>query len=179
MKRREPPPLRDYTDAVEFPETVSLRAIAVARTPHSERHGTPRQPGLAGRDRPGPDEPSQIVFSEDIPPEALADLAGFDRIWVIAWFHLNGPGWPKRVRPPRGGPKRSLLATRAPHRPNPIGLSAVKLEAVEGRVLHVRGLDLIDGTPILDVKPYVPFADAFPDAEAGWVDATGGRPESG
>jgi tRNA-Thr(GGU) m(6)t(6)A37 methyltransferase TsaA len=64
-----------------------------------------------------------------------------------------------------------VLATRAPHRPNPIGLSCVQLDAIDGRVLHVRGLDLLDGTPVLDIKPYVPYADAFPEARAGWIDA--------
>ena len=73
--------------------------------------------------------------------------------------------------PPRGPRvRRSLFATRSPDRPNPIGLSAVRLLQVEGRHLHVRGIDLIDGTPILDLKPYLPYADAFPDAKAGWID---------
>jgi tRNA-Thr(GGU) m(6)t(6)A37 methyltransferase TsaA len=76
------------------------------------------------------------------------------------------------VQPPRGPKgKRGVLATRSPHRPNAIGLSAVELVAVEGRTLHLRGVDLLDGTPVLDVKPYVPYADAFPGARAGWIDA--------
>lgn len=74
--------------------------------------------------------------------------------------------------PPRGPrQKRGVLATRSPHRPNPIGLSALTLVAVEGSNLRVRGVDILDGTPILDIKPYVPYADAFPDSRAGWIDA--------
>ncbi len=73
--------------------------------------------------------------------------------------------------PPRGArKKRGVLATRSPHRPNSLGLTAVTLLGVEGRRLHVRGLDMLDGTPVYDLKPYVPYADAFPDARAGWVD---------
>ena len=74
------------------------------------------------------------------------------------------------MRPPRGGPKRGVLGTRAPHRPNPLALAAVELLAVEDRVLHVRGIDLIDGTPILDIKPYIPDFDAIPEASRGWLE---------
>ena len=78
------------------------------------------------------------------------------------------------MRPPRGARvRRGLFATRSPDRPNPIGLSAVQLVRVDGLRLHVRGVDLLDGTPILDIKPYVPYADAFPDARAGWIDELG------
>ncbi|MEP6511355.1 MAG: SAM-dependent methyltransferase, partial [Dokdonella sp.] len=84
-------------------------------------------------------------------------------------FHRS-EGWKAEVRPPRGGAKRSVLATRSPHRPNAIGLSAVELVAVEERALRVRGVDLLDGTPILDIKPYVPYADAFGHSRAGWID---------
>jgi len=91
-------------------------------------------------------------------------------VWLIAFMHLNGPRLRPRVKPPRGGPKRGVLATRAPHRPNPIALSAVRLLAVRGRVLEVADLDLLDGTPILDIKPYIPDFDALPDASRGWLD---------
>ncbi|MEO8010627.1 MAG: SAM-dependent methyltransferase, partial [Dokdonella sp.] len=80
-------------------------------------------------------------------------------------------GWKAEVRPPRGGGKRSVLATRSPHRPNAIGLSVVELIAVEERSLRVRGIDLLDRTPILDIKPYIPYADAFIESRAGWIDA--------
>jgi tRNA (adenine37-N6)-methyltransferase len=78
---------------------------------------------------------------------------------------------PSKVLPPRSDRKRGVFATRSPHRPNPIGMSAVRLVRVERLVVHVRDLDLLDGTPVLDLKPYIPYADAFPDARAGWLDA--------
>jgi tRNA-Thr(GGU) m(6)t(6)A37 methyltransferase TsaA len=101
--------------------------------------------------------------------KVFQDLYGFERIWLIFAFHLS-EGWKSSVKPPRGGPKRGVLATRSPHRPNSIGLSAVELIRIEGRTLHLRGVDLLDGTPVLDIKPYVPYADAFPAARAGWID---------
>ena len=165
---------RDYTASVDFPTEITLRPIGVVRSGFRQRHGTPRQPGL-GEDAPG----RLILDPERVPVGALQDLAGFERLWVLAWLHLNGAAFPARVRPPRGGPKRGLLATRAPHRPNPIALSAVRLVSVDGHTLHVVDHDLLDGTPILDIKPYVPFCDAFPDARAGWVDEMGGAPERG
>lgn len=104
---------------------------------------------------------------------AVRDLAGFDRIWVIAVFHLN-PNWKPLVRPPitPDGRKISVLATRSPHRPNPIGLSCVTLAGIDGLNIHIRNFDLLDGTPVLDIKPYLPAADAFPDSATGWLPAT-------
>ena len=119
-----------------------------------------------GRHRVGDREPQR----EAVLGAAFRDLEGFDRIWLVFAFDRS-EGWTTEVKPPRGGPKRSVLATRSPHRPNPVGLSSVELVAVEDRALRVRGIDLLDGTPILDIKPYVPYADAFPDARAGWIDA--------
>lgn len=162
-------PPRDYADRVPFPEVLSLRPVAVMRSPFRERHGTPRQ-GVVD-DQPLPPTEGEVVLLDDIPVEALADLAGFARVWLLSWMHLNNPAWSPTVRPPRGGQRRGVFATRSPHRPNPIALSCVELIGVEGRRLRVRGHDLIDGTPILDIKPYLPFADAFPGAAAGWVDA--------
>jgi tRNA-Thr(GGU) m(6)t(6)A37 methyltransferase TsaA len=124
----------------------------------------PRQP-FAARDVTGTIE----LFQGHGFDHALEDLQGFDRIWVLFWFHLN-QGWRPKVLPPRSaGKRRGVFATRSPHRPNPIGLSAVRLDRVEGLVLHVRDLDLIDGTPVLDIKPYIPYADAFPAARTGWL----------
>jgi tRNA-Thr(GGU) m(6)t(6)A37 methyltransferase TsaA len=100
----------------------------------------------------------------------LQDLEGFDRIWLISFMHLNGVFGRPTVRPPRGGAKRGLLATRAPHRPNPIALSCVELLGVEGRVISVKGLDLLNDTPILDIKPYIGRFDAFPDSSVGWLE---------
>ena len=97
--------------------------------------------------------------------KALKDIEGFDRIWLLWWFHRNRT-WRPEVLPPRGPSKRrGVFATRSPHRPNPLGLSAVELVAVEGRTLRLRGVDLLDGTPVLDLKPYVPYADAFPEEQ--------------
>ena len=105
---------------------------------------------------------------------ALRNLDGFDRIWVLFLFDRNGHAWRPTTRPPVAVPgldRVGVFASRAPYRPNPIGLSCVRLVAVRGRTLAVAEADLLDGTPVLDIKPYVPAADAFPDARAGWVDA--------
>ena len=112
-----------------------------------------------------------IQLVESLPLDALRGLEGFDRIWVLFRFHRS-QGWAPLVRPPRKGAGRlGVLATRSPHRPNALGLSAVELLEVDGRTLKVRGVDFLDGTPVLDIKPYVPYADAFPEARAGWIDA--------
>ena len=101
---------------------------------------------------------------------ALDGLSGFERIWVVFEFHLNET-WHPRVQPPREGePRRGVFATRSPHRPNRIGLSCVRLLSIDGLQLIVAGHDLLDQTPVWDLKPYVPYADAFPDAQAGWLD---------
>ncbi|MBO7412723.1 MAG: tRNA (N6-threonylcarbamoyladenosine(37)-N6)-methyltransferase TrmO [Fibrobacter sp.] len=103
---------------------------------------------------------------------ALRDLEGFERLWVIFQFHEN-EGWRPTTRPPvpaEGRDRVGTFASRSPYRPNPIGLSCVRLLRVEGLVLHVDEADLLNGTPVLDIKPYIPMADAFPDAKAGWVD---------
>lgn len=101
---------------------------------------------------------------------ALQDLAGFDRIWLIWWFHRNST-WRPRTLPPRGpAHRRGVFATRAPHRPNPIGLTCVSLLEVNGLELTVGPLDLVDGTPILDIKPYLTTVDCFPGSSLGWLD---------
>lgn len=100
---------------------------------------------------------------------ALEDLAGFDRIWLVWWFDKNKT-WRPRAMPPRGPAKRrGVFATRSPHRPNPIGLTCVPLISVDGLTLTVGALDLMDGTPILDIKPYLSTVDAFPESSLGWV----------
>jgi tRNA (adenine37-N6)-methyltransferase len=101
---------------------------------------------------------------------ALEDLASWELIWVIFWFHQN-PGWRPKVLPPRSTTgRKGVFATRSPHRPNPIGMSVVRLERVEGLVLHIRDADMLDGTPVLDLKPYVAYTDAHPGAGTGWLD---------
>jgi tRNA-Thr(GGU) m(6)t(6)A37 methyltransferase TsaA len=109
---------------------------------------------------------------------ALEDLAGWEYLWVLFWFDRN-PGWRPKVRPPRGRRgRKGVFATRAPHRPNPLGLSAVRLLRVDGLTLHIAGVDMLDGTPVLDLKPYVPYTDAYPRARSGWLEgvATGDTP---
>jgi len=112
--------------------------------------------------------------------QALADLQGFSHLWVLSLLHHNlGKGWKPRVRPPRAPQQsRGLFATRAPYRPNPIGMTCVRLLQISGRILSIGDHDLLDGTPVLDLKPYIVAADCFPDASCGWlseVDAAGYR----
>ncbi|MBI3830294.1 MAG: tRNA (N6-threonylcarbamoyladenosine(37)-N6)-methyltransferase TrmO [Planctomycetes bacterium] len=156
-------------------EPLTLRPIGVIRTPFTDRYRAPRQPGAG-------DAPAVGVI--ELEPrrnfeQALEDLAGFERIWIVAWFHRNKT-WKPKVLPPRGSKtKRGLFATRSPHRPNPIGLSLVRLLAVTGRTLRVEGVDLLDGTPILDLKPYLPYAEAFPNARIGWLEAAAATERNG
>lgn len=101
---------------------------------------------------------------------ALEDLERWKWIWVVFWFHHN-PGWRPKVLPPRSVTgRKGVFSTRSPHRPNPIGLSVVRLERVEGLTLHILDSDMLDGTPVLDIKPYVAYTDAIPDAGNGWLD---------
>jgi len=102
--------------------------------------------------------------------EALQDLAGFSRIWLVWWFHRNTE-WRPKVLPPRGPSKRrGVFATRSPHRPNPIGLTPVQLIRIDGRQLVLGACDLVDGTPVFDIKPYIPAYDIFTGEKAGWID---------
>jgi tRNA-Thr(GGU) m(6)t(6)A37 methyltransferase TsaA len=144
----------------------ALTPIGWVRSPYQRRFGTPQQASAVDSDR----EAVLELDPAQIPPEALLDLVGVERIWILSYLHRSGT-WGPSVRPPRGPRiRRSLFATRSPDRPNPLGLSAVELVRVDGVQLHVRGVDLLDGTPILDIKPYIPYADAFPDSRAGWID---------
>ena len=149
----------------------TFRPFGVVRSPYRNRIDAPHQaPVVAGTEAGAPAE-ATLELDPSIPEEALRDLEGFERVWLIFAFHRS-EGWAPLVQPPRGPrAKRGVLATRSPHRPNALGLSAVELVAVEGRTLRLRGVDLLDGTPVLDLKPYVPYADAFPEARAGWIDA--------
>jgi tRNA (adenine37-N6)-methyltransferase len=108
--------------------------------------------------------------------QALSDLDGFERIWVIYEFHHN-QNWKPKTTPPRGpNIKRGVFATRSPYRPNPIGLSCVKLLKVDGLRVFVQEYDLLDGSPVLDIKPYLPYADSFPDAKMGWAEDVDAQP---
>jgi tRNA-Thr(GGU) m(6)t(6)A37 methyltransferase TsaA len=101
--------------------------------------------------------------------QALADLEGFERIWVIYCFHLNN-NWKPMVTPPRNkGKKVGVFASRSPHRPNGLGLSCVTLERIEGLNLYISNSDILDGSPVLDIKPYLPWSDSFPESKTGWA----------
>ncbi|MBI2375592.1 MAG: tRNA (N6-threonylcarbamoyladenosine(37)-N6)-methyltransferase TrmO [Deltaproteobacteria bacterium] len=154
-------------------ERLALHPIGWVRSPYHRRFGTPQQAAAADSEADAPSTGSGqawLELDDSIPEEALRDLEGIERIWIVSWLDRGGT-WAATVRPPRGDrARRGVFATRSPDRPNPIGLSAVRLLAVEGRHLRVEGIDLLDGTPILDLKPYVPYADAFPDSRAGWID---------
>jgi len=146
------------------PEPLQLQPIGVARTPFTQKSAVPRQPALAA-DVAGTIELAPTAQMAD----ALADLEGFSHVWVIFWFH-QAHGWRPKVLPPRSEHKRGVFATRSPHRPNALGLSVLALERVVGTTLHVRGVDMLDGTPVLDIKPYVPYADVV-QASSGWLDS--------
>lgn len=149
-------------------------AFSPVGTIHScfkEKFGIPRQPGLVAEAR---------AILELLPPynrpEAVRGLEGFSHVWVSFVFHAClGESWKPTVRPPRLGGNRRLgvFATRSTYRPNPIGLSAVELEKIEtqpGKVLlHLKGIDLLDGTPVLDIKPYLPYSDRIADATGGFA----------
>lgn len=148
-----------------------MTPIAHIETVYKTKFGVPRQAGLV-------DVPSRIVFEPEYRvPEAVRGLEDFEYVWLIWRFHLaERDRWSPTVRPPRlGGNKRvGVFATRSPFRPNPIGLSSVKLLGVDiepnlGPVLTVGGADLVDGTPIYDIKPYIAYADSHPDARSSFA----------
>ncbi len=150
-------------------DTLTCHPIAYVRSPYARRIDAPHQSTVVAGTETKTAAEATIEFVTGFPAAAWRDLAGFERIWLVFALHRS-EGWKPEVRPPRGGGKRSVLATRSPHRPNALGLSAVELVAVGDSLLRVRGVDLLDGTPILDIKPYVPYADAFPASRAGWID---------
>jgi tRNA-Thr(GGU) m(6)t(6)A37 methyltransferase TsaA len=147
-------------------QTLDLRPIGYVRTASQRKFDAPSQPNAGG------DEVNTIELLPGHQFElALHDLAGFDRIWLVWWFHRN-EHWRPTVMPPRGPAKRrGVFATRSPHRPNPIGLTCVSLLSVRGLVLEVGPLDLLDGTPILDIKPYLRTVDAYPESGLGWLES--------
>lgn len=149
-----------------------METIAIIHTDFPEKFGIPRQSGLVE------DLVATVVFEPPYRnPDAVRGLEGFSHIWLIWSFsQAQRSHWSATVRPPRlgGNARLGVFATRSPFRPNAIGLSSVRLERVEmsaglGPVLHVRGADLLDGTPIYDIKPYLPFTDSHPDAAAGFA----------
>jgi tRNA-Thr(GGU) m(6)t(6)A37 methyltransferase TsaA len=142
---------------------LTLQSIGLIHSPFHKTAGMPIQPAMAKGE-----EGSLEVFEEFV--AGLKDLDGFDRIWLLYWLHRASPAQ-LSVTPYLDAQARGLFATRAPCRPNPIGLSNVRLLAVEGAVLRVADLDVLDGTPLLDIKPYVPRFDRFDVIRCGWLDA--------
>lgn len=147
-------------------EEFTLKQIGILHSEKKYRYETPRQGVLAD------DAESVIELEPHLNFEqALKDLDGFDRIWVIYLFHLN-PNWRPLVQPPRHSRKKiGVFATRSPHRPNPIGISCVKLKRIEGLKIYISNSDILDGSPVLDIKPYLPYSDSFPESRTGWVKA--------
>lgn len=157
---------------------MELTPIATIHSQFPEKFGVPRQSGLVE------ELEATIVFTPAFrTPDALRGIEGFSHLWLIWGFHLaQREGWSATVRPPRlGGNERlGVFATRSPFRPNPLGLSCVKLDRVEwdgpqSPTIHVLGADLVDGTPIYDIKPYVPYSDCRPEAAEGFAP----RPQGG
>jgi len=154
---------------------MTIHPIAHMRSDFPAKFGIPRQSGLVQSLR------GHIIFTPDYrDPAAVRGLADFSHLWLIWGFsETDRDGWSPTVRPPRlgGNTRMGVFATRSPNRPNPLGLSAVALDGVEedgdqGIILRVRGGDLLDGTPIYDIKPYVPYADCIADASGGFAAAT-------
>ena len=158
---------------------VQMTPIATLHTCYKEKFGIPRQPNLVK------EATARLVFSPEFAsPEAVRELEGFSHIWLVFLFHQSikkgaikkgAKTWSPMVRPPRlgGNKKVGVFATRSPFRPNPIGLSAVCLESVEhtaqGPILHLSGVDILDQTPILDIKPYLPYSDIIDHARDGFA----------
>jgi tRNA-Thr(GGU) m(6)t(6)A37 methyltransferase TsaA len=143
---------------------LQIRPIGVVRSPFTEKMQAPRQPGT-----PQAAAGSVELYSGSDFEHALEDLATFRYIWILFWFD-RAEGWRPKVLPPRSEKRRGVFATRSPHRPNPIGMSLVELTGIDGLVLSVQGLDLLDGTPVIDIKPYIPYADSRGDADHGWLE---------
>lgn len=143
-------------------ESFSLKPIGVIHTPFKEARGTPIQP-----DRSDGARGKVELYPEYV--RGLKDLDGFSHITLLYYFHFS-KGFELEVIPYLDDKKRGLFATRAPRRPNPIGLSVVKLDKIENNILHIINVDMIDGTPLLDIKPYVRNFDSAEDHKIGWLE---------
>ncbi len=149
--------------------SVSMEAIAHIKSDFSSKFGIPRQSGLVKTK-------AQIIFEPGYrSPEALRGLEEYSHIWLLWYFSESKGSWSCTVRPPRlgGNQRRGVFASRSPFRPNPLGLSSVELEGIEfnseqGPILHIIGADLLNGTPILDIKPYIAYTDSHPEAASGF-----------
>lgn len=156
---------------------LRMKVIAYIHTDFPEKFGIPRQSGLV-------DTKAEIIFEQEYRnPDALRGLEGYSHIWLLWGFSgIRQEEWRPMVRPPRlgGNQRMGVFATRSPFRPNPLGLSCVELERIEehskkGCILHVRGADLMDGTPIYDIKPYLPYVDCHSDAAGGFAEQVKGH----
>ena len=147
----------------------SLQSIGTVETPFVQKLGIPRQPSLA------PSIKGKIILNKEFAREdTLRGIESFSHLWIIYWCHKSD-SWRETIRPPRLGGKEKVgfLATRSPHRPNPIGLSVVKFEGVDENFnLIISGMDILNETPVLDIKPYLPMWDSIEQANNGWIDET-------
>lgn len=150
-------------------ESFEISPIGIIKTPFEQKLGVPRQPNLC------PSVVAEIHLDPQFKREdTLREIETFTHLWLIYRFHKSD-SWRETIKPPRLGGKEKVgvFASRAPHRPNQIGFSVVKLLKVdENNILHVSGVDILDGTPLLDIKPYLPMWDSIPEATNGWVDST-------
>jgi len=141
---------------------IIFSSIGIIHSPFKASEGTPIQPkaakGVKGK---------VIVYKEY--KDGLKDLSGFSHIMLLFYFHLSKSGYSLKVRPYMDGNLRGVFATRAPRRPNPIGLSVVRLNRIKGNILYIEDVDILDGTPLLDIKPYVPAFDKPEIAKIGWL----------
>jgi tRNA-Thr(GGU) m(6)t(6)A37 methyltransferase TsaA len=145
--------------------SIMMQVIGTIHSPFHEAAGTPIQT-VYGRDVAG------TISLRERYATALDDIEGFERLWLIYWMDRTGPFRP-RVLPYRDTVEHGLFATRSPNRPNPIAMSIVRFIRREGATLYVADMDILDGTPLLDIKPYVPEFDCHPNSRAGWFDKAG------
>ncbi|MFN8847905.1 MAG: tRNA (N6-threonylcarbamoyladenosine(37)-N6)-methyltransferase TrmO [Bdellovibrionales bacterium] len=151
-----------------------LKTLGIVESCYLDKFGTPRQPGLVSSSKA-----FLRINPEFQPQDSLQGLEQFSHVWVIFYFHKNSAStrFHAKVHPPRlEGEKRGVLATRSPHRPNPIGLSLVEIISVEKDGVWVKGIDLIEGTPILDLKPYLPYVESQPEARGAWAQTSPSKP---
>lgn len=149
---------------LDEPGLLTLSPIGVVRTSFGELVEAPRQPAAARGAR------GRIELAGGRGLEhAIEGIETWSHLWILFWFHRVGTTQVRKVRPPRSEEKRGVLATRSPHRPNPLGLSLVRLVGVSGLTLDIEDVDLVDATPVLDLKPYVPYADSASGASSGWL----------
>lgn len=146
------------------PALITFEPIGVVRSPFVDKKDAPRQPAASSAKGT-----IELRHDRDL-EDALAGIEAWSHLWVVYVFDRAG-GYRPKVQPPRAADKRGVLATRSPHRPNPIGLSLVRLLATRGLSLEIEGVDMLDGTPVLDLKPYVEYTDSAGASTSGWLGA--------